>query len=127
MDMEIQFDDIIDDNSGVKVDNDEPIPIKEESPIQEEPCRYLQRVRSQNKRHFTGSLRRTRTDDIPTARDALTSEDAEKWKASMDKEAGELEQLDSWTKVERPMNKVLHTKFVLKKKRDANGNIANKK
>lgn len=104
-------------------ETEEEISIQEES--QEESRRYPTRERNQPDRFIAGSARRTRTEDEPTAREALASEDADQWKTSMDSEVQALKKLDCWTVVENPGNaNVMHSKFVLKKKRKSDGTVA---
>lgn len=73
---------------------------------------------------MAGSLRQSRTEDEPLVRDALTSGDAERWVDAVDKEVQALRKLNCWSVVERPQQaKVLHSKFVLKKKRNSSGEV----
>lgn len=96
-----------------------------EEETQEESPRYLGRERKVPDRFISGSHRRTRTKDEPTARQALSSDESNKWKTSMENEVNLLKQLNCWSIVDKPEStNVMHSKFVLKKKRDSDGTVA---
>lgn len=100
--------------------------IEEEPQIEEEQPRYPRRERNAPSRYTAGALLRTPTEDEPMALDALASEDAAKWKAAIGNDVRALRKLNCWTVVERPSNaKILHSKFVLKKKNDSRGEVVN--
>lgn len=93
-----------------------------------EARRYPTRERKQPSRFTISELARAREDDEPSMRNALKGNDQKKWRESMDKEVKTLKQMQCWDEVERPPEaRVLHTKFVLKRKRYETGNIQNYK
>lgn len=123
LDEEIENSPVDDPNPRVEHHGDDET--EEQIPIQEESQRYPARERNEPDRFVAGSVRRTRTEDEPTAREALASEDAERWETSMDKEVAALRELECWTVVDKPVKaNVLHSKFVLKKKRKSDGTVA---
>lgn len=98
--------------------------VEEEISTEEESRGYPQRHRNPPECFVAGSLRRTRTEDEAVAREALKSNDAERWVESMNGEVIELHNLKFWTVVDRPQDaQELHSKFVFKKKRDSTGEV----
>lgn len=121
--------DIEEENAGKVItaeeDCDERSPIEEESSTtQDEIPRYPRREHRQPERYMAGALRRAHTEDEPSLRYAMNSSEAEKWKSAIDKEITALTNLRCWDVIERPTGKkILHSKFVLKKKRNGDGTI----
>ena len=63
-------------------------------------------------------------DDPKSIREALSSEDKEKWTVAMEKEFNSLDENDVWDIVDLPKDrKAVGSKWVFKRKRDADGNV----
>ena len=105
---------------------------KDRAPIEEEEQkqggaenRYPRREHRAPQRFVAGALRRTHTEDEPSLRTALESNEEPLWREAINDEIGALEKLRCWDIVKRPYEKkVLHSKLVLKKKRNGDGTIA---
>lgn len=84
--------------------------------------RYPTRERRAPVRFTINSLSRTYDDDEPKAGHALKGLESKQWKNAMNNEVDTLLGMHCWKVVPRPRHeKVLHTKFALKKKRDESG------
>jgi hypothetical protein len=63
--------------------------------------------------------------DMPTLKHALQGEEAEKWRKSIDKELASHELNGTWEVCDLPAGQsIVDSKFVLKKKRDSEGNVS---
>lgn len=83
------------------------------------------RVRKEPQRFKVNAIPRTFTSDEPTLQQAIKSADKEEWVKAITKEIKTLKAMECWEQVSRPVNeRVLHTKFVLKRKRDENNEIS---
>lgn len=64
----------------------------------------------------------TFTADEPTVREARNGDDRNAWRSIMDNEVRKLQRMGCWKEVDRAKDEqVMHTNFVLKRKRDENG------
>lgn len=89
--------------------------------------RYPVGERKVSMRRFTDSaLKGVHSDDEPHPRDALHRKETDAWPEAMEGEVQTLKEMKCWTNTSRPSEqKVLHSKFLLRRKRDRNGNIDN--
>lgn len=88
----------------------------------EQAPRYPQRERRKPTRFTINAEKRTHYDEEPLTAQALKGDDAFNWRTAMNKEVDTLEAMQCWDIVKRPENeKVLHTKFVLKRKQEESG------
>lgn len=70
------------------------------------------------------SLKRVHSEEQPTTRDAMKGKHHLKWKQVMVKEVNTLKNVKCWEVMSRPQGqKVLHSKYVIKKKRDERGTV----
>lgn len=89
---------------------------------------YPVRERRAPNRLSLNALTRVRSDDEPLPREALRGLDAPQWKEAIRVEVQTLKDTSCWTEVKRPSReKVLHSKFVLKRKCDQNKTITKHK
>ena len=87
--------------------------------------RYPRRENREPERFIAGAMRRTFTDDEPTLRMALQSDEEPLWRKAIEIEIKTLKNMKRWIKVKRPQGKpVLHSKFVLKRKRNGDGTVS---
>lgn len=86
--------------------------------------RYPVRQRRVSKRSTVNTLNRIRSHDEPRSREALNETEAVEWRKAMENKFQTLKEMKFCAKTGRPNDqRVLHGKFVLKGKRDCNGNI----
>lgn len=77
---------------------------------------------------MTDAIPRTFIADEPAVRAAFNGDELYAQKSAINEEVGDLEQMDYWNVVQPPKGEqVMHTKFVLKRKRDENGTICKHK
>jgi Arc/MetJ-type ribon-helix-helix transcriptional regulator len=89
----------------------------------EEYRRYPLRNRTQTPA-WNIAAQATHTPDLPTISSDLASTNKEKWLEAIDKEVSALEDADTWTLVpHQPGMNILHSRLVLKAKRDTAGAI----
>ena len=88
-------------------------------------ARYPWQVGFVPDRYCANAARRGVDDDTPTLRVALKSDEHKEWRKAIRAELEALERMGTWEIVERPSKaKVIFSKWVLKKKRTADGNLA---
>lgn len=79
--------------------------------------RYSRRERQQPKQLTITALSRVRNDDEPTTRTVLMDIDEKERRAALDSEVNTLQSMNCWEVVYIPKTtKMMHTKFVLKRK-----------
>ena len=88
--------------------------------------RYPRRVRFAPDRYVANAARRgAHDDDMPTLRMAMESPDALEWKKAIKSELNSLEKNRTWDIVDKPSKaRAIFCKWVLKKKRTADGEIS---
>ena len=88
--------------------------------------RYPRRTRVAPDRYVASTARRgVHNEDMPTLRMAMESDDAENWKVAIQSELNSLQKTGTWSFVDKPKNaKAILCKWVLKKKRKADGEVS---
>ena len=111
---------IIDTSSDIDIETEgEDVQLRNDD---HEPPRRSTRQRRQP--NFYGREQSHLTETPTTFRDAITSQDKEKWKVAMEKEMKSLQSNDVWDLVKLPPErKVVGSKWVFKKKTGADGSV----
>ena len=99
--------------------------VEDEPPADEaELPRHPSREHREPDRLLAGAIRRTYTEEEQTLKTALMSNEEPLWRTAIEEEMRTLENMNCWSVVKRPRDKpVLHSKFVLKWKRNGDGSI----
>lgn len=92
-------------------------------PIQRLPC-----IRKKPKWFKVSGMSRKFTADELAVREALNEDRRDAWKSAINKDINNLQRMGCWKAVQRPKGEqVLHTRFVLKQKREEIGKTCNRK
>lgn len=108
---------------GAEVNNGDII--QDQEGVVENGPRYPQRNRSAPEFYRANAARQENDDDTPTLRSALEGDESDKWKLAIKDELTALQNMNTWKIINKPPKvKVIYCKWVLRKKRTADGLLA---